>query len=258
MGVVAWMSELKFKWQPFEDALTLRIATSAKLAEEVLKQQARGIFRNVISITPPGHEGVKAGTRGAAEMGKAKVAGDIAKLYGTPSAAFDEIEKKNPADARAFWAVKRTRPDAAADIVRQHTGTWYGPFDGGKLHAQRFVGGRVKGKKTRPILYVSEPKALKDYVKSKQARVHFLAAGWKEIANKLGLAVPGMIAVHGAPSAAAILANMERIVIRAVNELSYASDADLNRRVQWAIDAQTGAMQRQWKEFMEKQFSKII
>jgi hypothetical protein len=61
MGGMAWMSELKFHWQPFEDALTLRIATSARLAEEVLKEQARGIFRKVMDITPPGHEGVKAG-----------------------------------------------------------------------------------------------------------------------------------------------------------------------------------------------------
>jgi hypothetical protein len=253
------MSELKFQWKPFEDALTLRMATSAKLAEEVLKEQARGIFRNVIAITPPGHEGVKAGTRAAAEKGKAKVAADIGKLYGTPSSAFEAIEKKSPADARAFWALKRTRPDAASDIVRRHTGTWFGPFDKGALHKQRFVKGRVKGKKERPILYMSDPKSLQDYIKARQARVHFLAAGWREIALKLGLSLPGMISQHAAaPSAAAITANLERIVIRAVNELSYASDADLRRRIQFAIDAQTGAMQRQWKEFMDKQFSKII
>jgi hypothetical protein len=258
MGGMAWMSELKFHWQPFEDALTLRIATSARLAEEVLKEQARGIFRKVMDITPPGHEGVKAGTRAAADIGKAKVAGDIAKLYGSPSAGFDAIEAKSPADARAFWAVRKRRPDAAADLVRQHTGTWFGPFDEGKLHKQRFVKGRVKGKKSRPILYVSDAKPLNDYVKLTQGRVHFLAAGWREISDRLGLAVPGMIGKHNAPSSAVILATLERIIIRAVNELSYASDADLNRRVQWAIDAQAGAMQRQWKEFMEKQFNKII
>lgn len=280
MGAVAWMSELKFKWQPFEDALTLRIATSAKLAEEVLKEQARGIFRNVISITPPGHvitqrtqvaaglgwmqtlpqsRLVAGGSREGTAAGKTKVGRDISKLYGTPSAAFDAIEKKSPADARAFWALKRTRPDAAADLVRKHTDTWYGPFDGGKLHQQRFKRGSVNGRRGRPILYISDPKELRSYTKRKQGHVNFLANGWRDIAAKLGLELPEAVARHtSAPSTAAILVSLERIIIRATNAVSYASDADLNRRLQDAIDRQAGAMQRQWKEFMEKQFSKII
>jgi hypothetical protein len=274
------MSELKFQWKPFEDALTLRMATSAKLAEEVLKEQARGIFRNVIAITPPGHvvtervqaaaglgwmrtmqqsRLVGAGSREGTAAGKAKVASDISKLYGTPSSAYDAIEKKSPADARAFWAVRRTRPDAAADIVMKHTGTWFGPFDGGKLHKQRFQRGSVNGRRGRPILYISNPKELSDYIKSKQARVSFLAAGWRDISEQLGITLPESIGKHkSAPSSAQIVASMERIVIRATNGLSYATDAGLRSRIQDSINRQAGAMERQWKEFMEKQFSKII
>lgn len=247
------------RWADFEAQLTLRIASSARIAEEIVREQMRGIVRRVIEVTPPGHGGAKAGTRAATEAGRAKVASDIGKLYGTPSDAFDAIEKKNPADARAFWAVRTRRPDAAADIVRKHTGAWYGPFDGGALHKQRFQRGRVKGRKDRPILYISDPAALAAYRKEKQDHVNWLAAGWREISRQLAIALPAAIARHGgAPSIAVIRATEERIVIRGINAVNYAAEVKgLQRRIQFAIDAQTGAMRRQWQHFLNNHFSRI-
>lgn len=249
--------EVKLNWSRFEAALMQRVASSKRLAEELLKEQARSLFRTVVEITPPGHAGAPAGSRAATTAGQNKVASDIAKLYGTTGTAFDLIAAKSEPDARVFWAMKTKRPDAASDIVRKHLDAWYGPFDDGKLHKERFKGGRVRGGRRKAPIYIihqKDQRALKEYLRQQQAHVNWLASGWKRIANALGIHVAQAIARHSAPGVATITATMERILIRATNEVGYASDVDLRRRIQSAIDRQVGAMERQWKFFLEQQF----
>lgn len=239
------------RWEGFNAALERRAATSTRELLPLIIEQARGLHREVIKITPPGHAGVAGGTRAALDHGKAKVAGDIAKLYGSPNAAFDAIAQKSEPAARAFWALKTRDPAAARDIVYEQLHTSLIDWDDGALHKRNFKGGRVRGNKSKPIVFVTNSKALRAFVAEQQEHVMFLTAGWREIMNKLGLSLPGFID-HDAPSAATIEVTATRLRIIASNDVLYGAATDLQRRIQFAIDRQTASMERQWDEYVKQ------
>ncbi len=240
-----------FDWRDFEANFVQRAATASRPAAEILLQQSRGIFRTIVEISPPGGAGLKAGSAAATERGRAKIAGDLAKLYGTPSSAYDAILKKSgEARADAFWALRNTRPESAARIVRRELGASFSPWDDGALHRQQFKRGRVNaGRRQSPLVYVRDAAPLKQYIKDMQGRVNYLAGGWEAVAAKLGISLPASIAKHHAPSAAVVDFTIDRLRVIATNAVKYASDTDLQRRIQWAIDVQAAKMKRQWEAF---------
>lgn len=253
--------EVTLQWDRFNALLDQRIATSSRDALVVASEQLRGLHRQLIKITPPGHSvsgsSVEGGTRDALDHGRAKVAGDIAKVYGTASSAYDAIYEKSPSQARAFYALRTRNPTAAADIVRAQLNTWYGPFDGGVLHQRNFRGGSVKGKKSKPILYIqhSDRTALEAYVKKQQGHVMYLTSGWNAIMTKLGIPLPAFTALGG-EGTALIEVSTSRIHAVASNDVKYASNTIT--RLQWAIDQQSGAMQRQWDDWNTKRNNLFI
>lgn len=251
------LQEVKLDWSDFEQKLARRIATGARAAYEVAAEQARGVIREVLNITPPGHEGSPGPTREGQTAGRAAVARDIAKLYGTPNDGYDLIAQKSQAAASAFWFTKTHNPEAAASIVREKLGISYSPFDGGALH-QRFLNkrGRVaRGRGIRkPIIIVRDPPALEHYVEKKQGHVFWLMSGWKGICEKLGIALPAMVSQHSGPGLGTVEVTESHIRIFAANDVSFAAATDLQRRIQWAIDAQIGKMNRQWEDYVAKRF----
>lgn len=243
--------EVVQRWDGFNAAIARRVATGTRGLLPQLTEQARGVHREVIKWTPPGHAGVQGGTRAALLHGQAKVAGDIGKLYGSANEAYDAIAERNPSAARAFWALKTRDHNAARDIVQEQLHTSLITWDEGALHKRNFKNGRVRGNKSKPLVYVTNSKALKAFVKEQQSHVMYLTAGWREIMSKLGLSLPGFID-HDAPSAAMIEITETRLRIVASNEVPYGLATDLQRRVQFAIDQQTANMQRQWEDYIEK------
>lgn len=247
--------EIKLHLDEFFAKLDRRIATSSKSALEVAAQQMRGIHKQLIAITPPGHSvdgaGVTGGTRQAQEHGKAKVAGDIHRLYGTASGAFKAIYEKSPHQARAFYRFRNSDTQIAAAIVRDQLGAGYGPFDGGALHKTMWKGGAVRGRKRAPTYYVQGISKidLDTYIARQQNRVMYLTSGWQEIMLKLGIPLPGWINSKNGKGAGIIEHSSTRIHILGSNDVPYASE---NIRLQWAIDAQSGAMEREWQNWNDK------
>lgn len=244
--------EIVMRWGSLYAAFERRLATGTRDALPVMVEVARGIVRKIIEVTPPGHDSVKGATREALEHGQARVAGDIRRLYGTPSDAYEAIRGKSPAAASAFWHLRKRDRQAAAQLAREQLGVWYGPFDGGAIHSSHFVRGRIRDRqrKNAPVIYVDDERELEAYIKEQQGHVMFLTAGWKEACAKLGISLPGFVSKNSAPSHAVIEVTSDRLRIVASNDVEYASDADLQRRVQFAIDSQTASMQRQWEDYV--------
>ncbi len=242
----------KLDWSNFEGALARRASTSKRDHLAIAAEQMKGIMRTVLEVTPPGHEGLPGGTRAAMQHGQAKVAADIHALYGGPGDAYDVIKAKGSAKASAFWFLHSKGDEAeAAKVFKAATGDWYGPFDDGKIHGTHFKRGSVRKRKGRPIIYVQDTKALADYVKQQQQHVMFLSAGWKEAFAKLGISLPQFVTKHGsAPSQMVIEISDARIRLVATNAVSYGAATDLQRRIQHAIDRQTGKMSRQWEAYV--------
>jgi hypothetical protein len=243
--------EINMDWSRFETALQRRLATSSRDHLMVLADQARGIMRQVVDITPPGSQGVKGTTRAARAMGQTAVARDIRKLYGTPGDAYETIRQRNSDLAAGFWKqLKEGNRAAASEILRSISGVGVYAFDGGTLH-KRHKNRRGRVQNNRVVMYVEDDKPLTDYITMRQKNVNFLQAGWKPAAGKLGFSLPASIAGHQAPGAVVLEVTATRLRLVAENRVEFAARTDLARRIQWAINAQAGAMERQMERFTQ-------
>lgn len=259
------MKEVSLDWSEFDTAITRRIATSAREAEPIFVEQARGVFSNYFQVTPPASITKANGAtdwtvtigNDAKEHGKAKVAADIHALYGTPSDAYDDLHRVSPAKAAAFWILqKQKKTDQANKILRGQFGSGFSKFDGGALHQRWFKGtGRRRGD-GGPTIYVENPRELESYVKDIQGHVGYLLGGHHSIAAKLGIVLPSWARTE-APSAATVDFGPGRLSITAINDVDYASAVNLEGRSQWAINSQAAKMTRQWEKFQEDQFAKL-
>lgn len=250
--------ELKLITREWERSADRIVATSKRDRPTIMKQQFRRILTRAAEITPPGSEGVKAGTRAARKQGEAAVAGDIARVYGTPGAAYDLLERKSKAKASAFWLLHQSGQNTEAHrVLYEETGLAFSPFDGGKAHKGLISKrGRVERRNTRRafLFAVQDPKALADYVKEKQDHVHWLAAGWRAALLSIGGSLPAMISRHPAPGSIEFIVESMRMVLRAHNEVTFASHIrDFERRLQWAMDATTESNNRQWDFWVKQQ-----
>jgi hypothetical protein len=251
--------EILIRYDGFIDSLEKRVATGSRDLYTVAAEQLRGVYRTIIEITPPAHNGVK-GAKAEAH-GKTVVASDIRKIYGTPGDAYDHIAETSRAKASAFWLLRKKRkPEKAAEILMSVTGRKLYPFDGGRLHQRmRNARGRVAGNASyrgKYGFFVDNAKDVEDYIKEVQSSVGYLAGGWRDIASKLGIPLLEFVARQNSPSLARVEITPFRLGIYAENSVPWASYAGVERRVQWAIDRQEEKMERSYQDFMNKKFWK--
>lgn len=256
--------EVRLDWKDFEQKIVRRIATASSSVEEIGAQQFRGIIRTVVKVTPPMHDqgagdGLTTFSEGRA-AGRSKVASDIRKLYGTPGDAFDLLkEKAGMQKAREFHALyKHNKIERASDLLRPYSsGAGLYPFDAGAVH-QRFRNkrGTVGNRREKKVFYVSDPRELAAYIRSKQENVMYLVSGWKRICEELGISLPDIITRHNGPGDGSVTVSDSGVRFYASNDVPYARAADVVNRIQFAIDVQTARMQRQWEHFMKVDFWK--
>lgn len=246
-------NELTLNWTSFEGALARRAATSTRDHLALAVEQMRGIMREVVKVTPPGYKGFPGGTKEAQQHGQAKAAADVRSLYGTPNAAFDRIKAVDTQAADSFWWMrKHQKEEEARQLFREKTGEWYGPFDGGKIHGTHYRRGKLSRRRGRPIIYISNPEELEAYVSEVQGKVMNLTAGWKQAFAKLGISLPQFVTKHDAPGSMHVEISDTRIRFIAADEVVYAAATGLQRRIQFAINRQTGKMNRQWEDYTKR------
>lgn len=238
--------EVRMDWGRFNEALARRLATSSRDHLAVLSQQAKSIVQSVIDITPPGSRAVKGPSRKGRQQGQAALAADVRAVYGGPGQLYDEIRSRSEGAADAFWAKLEAKDVAGANEVAQAAvGHRLVSFDGG----ERRTRGARKRRRKAPMIFVDDERELTRYIKQRQARVQFLVAGWESAANRLGISLPGSVTQHNAPGSVVIQVSPQRLRIVATNSVSYASNTPLLRRIQWALNAQAGKLERQWETY---------
>ena len=188
------------------------LATSKREAVEVMREQARGVLRRVIDITPPGGRGVQGDA--ARQRGQRLVVSDILRVV------------------RGVRAPLAQEQDVKAVLARYR------------------VKGRVRRGANPRVLVPME--ALQAYIAQRKARVGLLASGWKSAAEQLGIVLPQWIGKHDDEGGYELEANADHVLIRFTNQVSYASEADMNARVNWALAAQETAIQRQLDYFFRE------
>lgn len=263
----------QFDWREFDEKVVRRAATSARGALPVMIEQGRGIIRGVISITPPGSESVDGATTKARDHGRAMIAADLLgggkrnKHHRTggifapmPRGIIAEAEQVHGGGIQRLWSKSDGtiygvendffRPNATLSDLREH-------------HKKYFRNGRMTraGGATRDVgrwkfidrLVIPE-ETFQAYLKEQQAKVGYLASGWRVAAKRLGISLPAWIANADGPSTALVEVSDSRLRIVATNEVSFASTRLPRRRIQWAIDRQTKRMEKQWNDWIEKRF----
>lgn len=182
----------------------------------LLKQQARGFVRRVIDMTPPGSERVRGAS--AKRQGEMAVRADMRKLF-TP---------------RRFKVKTKAKHTDLAALHKRH----------------RNQRGRVNG---RPR-YSVKTEDFRTYEKEMLAQIGTLAAGWNAAARALGVRVPAWISRHGSRyGTVEIRLSGNTIWITVSNKVPFVgSVGDLSRRVQFALNAQADAMERQIKVLLAK------
>lgn len=250
---------LRLNTTRFDTALVRLVSTSKKAAVDVMKQQAKLLFVDVAKVTPPASPNTFG--RKAEAQGKAAVARDIYSLYGTPSDAYDAITAgSTPEQADVFWFLTESgmTQDAAQILSSATGGKGMHSFDGGALHSRTAGGSKRRNRGARGrrehVFYVTDPAALKAYVTEQQGHVWWLASGWADALTALGAPLPYGIGKHGgAPGRLKVVATSERIEITMINEVAYGRQvSDIERRVQWALNKRTIALDRAWNFYLDR------
>lgn len=236
-------------WQA---AVSRLVDSSSRDAALVLRGEMAKLVAETISVMPPASRGVQG--RDATKQGRAAVKRDISSLYGTASDAFEIIKAKDPILAKAFWK-RFSAGDLAGARLLFHAADprSFEPFDGGSLH-RRFRGGKNKARAKAQVYFVTDKKALADYVRDTQRHVYWLAAGWGPAARDLNAQVPAAVSAHSsAPGSIKSDISAAAASITATNAVKFASSiSDMTRRVQWALDRRVGALDRAFQDFITK------
>jgi hypothetical protein len=263
----------KFNWADFDDKIVRRMATSARGALPIMVEQARGIVRGTMQVTPPGNKGLDGLSTKARAHGKSMIASDLlgggsrnknhrtggifapmdrSLIEGAVEVHGDSIQRLWVKKDGTPYGVENDlfRPDATLSDMRTH-------------HKKYFKNGRMTraGGATRDIgrwKFVDKMVVPKEtfaaYLKEQQEKVGYLLSGWRVAANKLGVSISAWVANADAPSTVIVSVTENRLYFKATNEISWASVRITKSRVQYAIDQQAAKMERQWKTWMENRF----
>ena len=205
-------TEIDIDIREFMNTAARFLATSKRDHLVVMREQAKGVIREVILLTPPGRPGSNSGR----SRGAAKVKADILKLV-----------KGTNAEAKV------QRRDIAA------------------IHASRRRKGRVTAELNPRIVVPME--ALRAYIQAKQKRVGHLASGWNTAAARLGHRPPAWVWRQDGPGAIEIRVTDKDLVIRATNQVPYASEISmLNRLIQTALNLQRNKMERRLAHYLKQ------
>ncbi len=180
----------------------------------VLREQARGVVRQIAERTPPG--GPNTSGRAAKQRGEAAVVGDISKIM-----------TKAPA--------KQAIKDDPAAVHKR--------FRNSRGRVRREISPKIKVRAGD----------LARLIRSKKAMVGFLASGWRAAATKFGVNLPAWIKRHTGHGSAREKSDAASVEVVATNSVGYADRAaNMDRIVQVSLNAQAGNMRRQLEHFVAK------
>jgi hypothetical protein len=214
------------------DVARFALLSGRSMAEE-LKNQAKGVMRNIVRVTPPfnGSGGVSA----ARAQGENAIRHDLQRIFRpvrlVGSRKITHLFGKAHPNAPWIVATKEQHPDVEG-IYRNH-----------KAEPDRFV----RQARYRNARFVDEGKYHALEAKLKK-RVGYLGGGFAPAASGLGVALPSFMRRHAASAPGRIQMQLEgdSLSIVITNEVRYGTKViGFVRRVEFAIEMQRGKMERQ-------------
>jgi len=219
---------------------------------EAIKRQARLIAVNLAYQTQP------FGETAGRQQGENKVKGDLLKIYNSASQVYAEIQKQSDAEAKKFWWLINNKKFSAAQNmlsklgITKFTNVNVGPMDAGASHssAKRPIPARPRIDKDQdPLLIVSNPKKISDYIKKVSMRVGIAKGGWAHCAKQLGgsRGIPQWVTRHAGKRAVGIVtdntnANGDEQYVLMENTVPWIDKCLNGGQLQQALDMQREKM----------------
>jgi len=220
---------VEFDRTRFDAALREFRRYSRRSLQEVLRQQAKGIVRQIADRTPPG--GPSTFGSQAKKRGEAAVERDIRKILVAGSYNSRAAAKDGDLSA-ANWANYVVDP---ASVHKRY----------------RNARGRVRREITPKIKVKAGD--LKRLISAKKKMVGYLASGWKQAAAKFGAKLPAWITRHSGAGSSREVSSQVSIEVVATNSVGYADKAaNINQIVQASLNAQAGNMRRQVESYLAR------
>lgn len=227
------------------------------ILEKTIRTDAMGFVRDVIAITPPGHQGkpLVSGAKGepAVVAARLKIKKDLKRIFNPLADAIVDralAQDSGVGEGVRLWVSKdgrvygqqRTlwRPHATIETCYDH-------------HRRYFKNGRMTkaGTYTRDIgrwkfidrMVIRESLWLQ-YLEYVWEKIGILAGGFGAAAKMLKVRMPKIAARH-ASGECLLIYGQESFKIRIKNTVAYATEADVARRVQFVLDSDKRAKRLQ-------------
>jgi hypothetical protein len=192
--------------------------------KEVVEHNMKIIIQKAIMITPPGM-GIKESASVARARGEKKVESDIRKVLWAPDKA-----------------LRRSRKASVGQIKKIHQGARGRDGQVKKGAAVRLLGVRITVSNATPV----EKADLDRYIRERKKKVGIMRSGWNAAAARFGANPPGWVARHRGPGTVEAPWTQNGMTVTAENRVSFIRGfRDADRRLEWVVKAQTGAVNRQ-------------
>lgn len=216
---------------------TYQLAT-LKDTDTVVRDAARNFVKRAASVTPPATGKLNSEAK---KRGESNVVGDLNHIFvGLSPALLKKFE------ALRAQGVPELRTKSGRVIVRSTDISV--PSIKGWHYANRRRAGRVRSgrRSSAGIRAVILAQRKKDYQQRVLKKVGILMAGWNASAAKLGTKLPAWTSRHGTGGGrCAVTKTRSGIRVRLENMVGFVTKVKgLERRVQWALNAQAGALER--------------
>lgn len=226
---------LHFDTSAFSRALAAMRKTSKRDFQTLLREQARGVVRQIIAFTPPAQGKANSEAR---KLGEKAVAASLARILKTGSPDFIEFFERLDAGRRGALGYDYSRVLQKGDLASFHQ----------RLRDQD---GRTERGGEAALV---DKRAYQWFRKQTQARVGKLASGWNKAAERLGYSPPAWIRRHGTGRGDCdIQLSGEQMRIVISNEVKFAGNVkDIERSVKKGLANQTRSMERRVADFVAK------
>ncbi len=209
-----------------------------RTAESLVKQEARGLAVELARNTRPFGFSEK-----ARKLGEKAVAKDIGGVFALPSAAFEEIQKSDPAAANRFWSnIQNRRFSRAENALRSSSSGWK-DLSVGRLDPKHHEWGQLGGNKPKQI--VTSGKALDTYIAKIQRRVGFAKGTWINAAKAIGGRVRGTVqwvSRHKQSPGTATVRKGKKPAVTLINNLDYIEQVTTHKGVNIALQVAAGRL----------------
>ena len=229
---------ISFDTSKLRAALRTYQLSTLKDTDTVVRDAARNFVKRAASVTPPATGKLNSEAK---KRGESNVVGDLNHIFvGLSPALFEKFE------ALRAQGVQELRTKSGRVIVRSTDISV--PSIKGWHYANRRRAGRVRSgrRSSGGIRAVILAQRKKDYQQRVLKKVGLLMAGWNASAAKLGTKLPAWTSRHGTGGGrCAVTKTRSGIRIRLENMVGFVTKVKgLERRVQWALNAQAGALER--------------